>query len=167
MLVAVILRKTLLCSTILAAVACSGGGGGGGPMGTPIGDIRGNYAVTHTLSLEGLGVISCPGALSVTNQTGTDFSGTISISDVEGCEGVASQGTISGTVTSQGVLMFTVTLPIIEALLDLSGCEIVGGSTTFSGTATSTGLSATRVNQLECPDGSGGQVAYMIAGQKT
>lgn len=166
MLVAVILRKSLLCSTILAAVACSGGGGGGGPMGTPIGDIRGNYAVTHTLSL-GLGSISCPGALSVTNQTGTDFSGTISISDVEGCEGVASQGTISGTVTSQGVLMFTVTLPIIDVLLDLSGCEIVGGSTTFSGTATSAGLSAARVNQLECPDGSGGQIAYTIAGQKT
>lgn len=136
-------------------------------MGTPIGDIRGSYAVTHTLSLEGLGFISCPGTLNVTTQTGTAFSGTISISDVEGCEGVASQGTITGTVTSQGVLMFTVTLPIIESLLDLSGCEIVGGSTTFSGTATSTGLSATRMNQLECPDGSGGQVAYTVSGQKT
>lgn len=136
-------------------------------MGPPADNIVGHYAVTHTVILGGVPASSCPGELDITNQNGSSFSGTISISNTQQCQAVAASGTISGSVTSGGALTFTISITTIDDLLDFFGCEIVGGGETFTGTATTTGLTATRSNELECSDGSGGDAAYTIAGSKT
>ena len=110
------------------AMAC-GGGDGGGPTGVPTGDIRGHYTITHNGSIVGTGALSCPGLLDITTQDGTAFSGTISITETPECEGVASEGTISGTVSSGGAVTFTVSIPFLDGLLDAAGCTILSGGT--------------------------------------
>lgn len=152
-------------------LACSGGGGGGGPMGTPVEDIRGQYTITHQGEIVGVGTLACPGLLIITTQEGTSFSGTITIAETQDCQGVQDQGTISGTVSSAGVLTFTITIPFLDALLEIAGCEIVSGGSTFTGTATTTGLSATRTNRLNCEVEPGSfievDLVYTISGSKT
>lgn len=165
----IIYRKALLWSTILTVVACSGGGGGGGPMGTPVDDIQGMYAVVHTLRLNAVNVAECAGVLDITSQSGSIFSGTISISGTGNCQEFASQGALNGTVSSSGALSFTISLSALDDLLAAASCEIVGGSETFTGTATTTGVSATRTNTLRCEVEPGVflnlEAVYTVSGQ--
>lgn len=152
------------------AMAC-GGGDGGGPTGVPTGDIRGHYTITHNGSIVGTGTLSCPGDLDITTQDGTSFSGTITITETAGCEGVASQGTISGTVSSAGAMTFTVSIPFLDALLEAAGCTILSGGTTFTGTVTTVVFSGTRTNRLRCEVEPGSfievDLVYTISGPKT
>jgi hypothetical protein len=158
---------TLLICAAAVSLTCGGGGGNGGPTGTPSANVVGHYSVTHAVFLGGVPAGSCPGELDITTQNDEMFSGTISISDTPACEAIASSGTISGTVTSGGSVMFTVTLSVIEDLLSAFGCVPVSGGETFTGTVTTTVLSATRTNQLQCTDGSGGDASYTISGPRT
>jgi hypothetical protein len=163
------IRKAMIHGVAACALAaCGGGGGGGGPTGVPVDDIAGSYAITHTVVVGGFGTFSCPGSMTIT-QTGNSFSGTIVVAGTGDCAQFNSQGTISGTVTSAGVLAFAVSLPIVEGLI--SACEILSGTTTFTGNATSTGVSATRTNQIRCPldpeTTFEGEFTYTIAGTKT
>lgn len=156
---------------LLAAgtLAC-GGGGGGGPTDTPTADVVGHYSITHTGSLPGIEAISCPGDLDITSQTGTAFSGTITINAVGDCQGLAGSGAVSGNVTSTGTLTFTITIQNLEALLEAAGCEIVGGDPTFTGSAGMAGISASRTISLRC-DIQGGVLEtdfeYTISGPRT
>lgn len=167
---AVITRTMIGVATVFASLAC-GGGGGGGPTGMPAANVVGHYSITHTGTLAGLGELaSCPGELDITSQTGTSFSGTITITATEECQQLAGSGTISGTVTSGGALTFTITISNLEALLEAAGCEIVGGDPTFTGSAGTAGISAGRTISLRC-DIEGGVLEtdfeYTIAGPKT
>jgi hypothetical protein len=160
--------RTLL---LIAAATLACGGGGGGPTGVPTGDIRGHYTITHNGSIVGTGALSCPGLLDITTQDGTSFSGTITITETPECQGVASQGTISGTVSSGGAVTFTVSIPFLDALLEAAGCTILSGGTTFTGTVTTVVFSATRTNRLRCEVEPGQflevDLVYTISGPKT
>lgn len=162
-------RSLTWVAAALAVLAC-GGGGGGGLTGTPAANVVGHYTITHSGTLSGLETISCPGVLDITNQIGTAFSGTISITAIGDCQALAGSGTISGTVTSGGALTFTITISNLETLLEAAGCEIVGGDPTFTGSAGTAGISASRTISLRC-DIEGGVLEtdfeYTIAGPKT
>lgn len=159
-----------LLLALAGALAC-GGGGGGGPTGVPTGDIRGHYSITHNGSIVGTGALSCPGDLDITTQDGTSFSGTISITDTAECQGVSSVGTISGTVSSNGAVSFTVSIPFLDVLLEAAGCTILSGGTTFTGSVTTVVISASRTNRLSCEIEPGMFVeldlVYTISGPKT
>jgi hypothetical protein len=157
-------RKSML--VIAVAAGCSGGGGGGGPVGPPSGNMEGTYAVTHTLVVAGLGTVVCQG-VAVLTQTGTSFSGTISITSEQECDDFVSQGTMSGTVTTSGTLTFTVSLPIVEGII--AGCQVLSGGPTFSGTASASSFTATRTNRIRCDLEPPLEVdiAYTIVGQKS
>lgn len=163
-------RATIAVPLVAAALAC-GGGGGGGPVGVPTGDIRGHYTITHNGSIVGTGALTCPGLLDITTQDGTSFSGTISITETAECQGVASQGTISGTVSSTGAVTFTVSIPFLDGLLEAAGCTILSGGTTFTGTVTTVVFSATRTNRLRCEVEPGQflevDLVYTISGPRT
>lgn len=134
-------------------------------MGVPTGNVAGTYAISHTLSAEGIGALICPGLLVLT-QEGNSFSGTISVTAGQDCEDFVSQGPVSGTVSSTGAVTFTVTLPILVGLI--GQCEILSGGETFVGTATSTTFSGTRTNVVRCEAVAfEGEISYMISGQKT
>lgn len=152
------------------ALAC-GGGDGGDPTGLPTGDIRGHYTITHNGSIVGTGALSCPGLLDITTQEGTSFSGTITITETTECQGVASQGTISGTVSSGGATTFTVSIPFLDGLLEAAGCTILSGGTTFTGTVTTVVFAGTRTNRLRCEVEPGSfievDLVYTISGPKT
>ena len=156
--------------TWVAAALLACGGGGGGPTGMPAANVVGHYTVTHTGVLAGLEAISCPGELDITNQTGTSFSGTVTVEAVGDCLGLAGSGSISGTVTSGGALTFTITIASLEELLEALACEIVGGDPTFTGSAGTAGISASRTIALSC-DIQGGTLEtdfeYTISGPKT
>ena len=162
------LQKALACVTAACLLSACGGGGGGGPTGTPVDDIAGSYMATLTLVVEGLGNFSCPGTMTIT-QTGNSFSGSISVTGAGDCAQFNSQGTLSGTVTSEGVVAFAVSLPIVEGLI--AGCEILSGVTTFTGTSTTTGITATRTNRVRCPIDEDsvfeGDFTFTISGTKT
>jgi hypothetical protein len=154
----------------LALAACGGGGGGGDPTGPPAANIVGHYAINHTGTLTGLPPITCPGDLDITSQTGTSFSGTITITATEECQGIAGSGMVSGTVTSTGALTFTITITNLEALLEQAGCAIVGGDPTFTGSAGAAGIIASRTITLSCAIEGGTfetDFEYMISGPKT
>jgi hypothetical protein len=142
------LRTNVACALVAFMVACGGGGGNGGPTGVPVDDIQGSYTVSHTVVVEGLGTFTCPGAMMIT-QNGNSFSGSISITGMNECTQLASQGTLNGTVSSSGVLAFAVSLPLIEGIV--AACEILSGTTIFTGTATTTGVTGTRTNRIRCP----------------
>lgn len=155
---------------IAALTLACGGGGGGGPTGMPAANIVGHYSITHTGTLTGLPAITCPGDLDIPSQTGTSFTGTITITSTAECQQLAGSGTISGTVTSSGALTFTITITNLEALLQAAGCEIVGGDPTFTGSAGTAGISASRTISLSC-EIEGGTLEtdfeYTISGPKT
>ncbi|HJU87517.1 MAG TPA: hypothetical protein VJ788_09125 [Gemmatimonadota bacterium] len=164
------LSRGLTAGAALCLLTACGGGGGGDPTGPPAANIVGHYSVTHTGTLAGSEVASCPGEIDVTSQTGSSFSGTISIAAASECEGLAGEGAISGTVSSSGALSFTVTITNLEELLELIGCEIVGGDPTFTGSAGTAGISASRTIELSC-EIEGGTLEtvfeYTIVGPKT
>jgi hypothetical protein len=157
---------------LLAALmlACGGGGGNGGPTDTPSANVVGHYSITHTGSLPGIEAISCPGDLDITSQTGTAFSGTITVNAVGDCQTLAGSGAVSGNVTSGGALTFTITIQNLEMLLEAAGCEIVGGDPMFTGSAGMAGISASRTISLSC-DIQGGVLEtdfeYTISGPRT
>ncbi|HEU4464775.1 MAG TPA: hypothetical protein VFS53_07005 [Gemmatimonadota bacterium] len=154
----------------LAIVACGGGGGGGDPIGPPAANVVGHYAINHTGTLTGLPPITCPGELDITSQTGTSFSGTITITATEACQEIAGSGMVSGTVTSTGALSFTITITNLEELLEQAGCEIVGGDQTFTGSAGASGIIASRTISLSCVLEGGTletDFEYTISGPKT
>jgi hypothetical protein len=162
------LLRMLVAPAVVGLLVACGGGGGGGPTGVPVDEIAGSYTITHTVVVAGFGTFSCPGTMTIT-QNGNSFSGTIAIAGTGDCAQFNSQGTISGTVSSSGVLAFAVSLPIVEGLI--SACEILSGVNTFAGSATSTGVTGTRTNQIRCqldPETVfEGEFTYTIAGTKT
>ena len=165
-------RKGLLhAAAACALAACGGGGGGGDPIGPPAANVVGHYAINHTGTLTGLPQpITCPGDLDITSQTGTSFSGTITITATEACQEIAGSGTVSGTVTSTGALTFTITITNLEELLETAGCEIVGGDPTFTGSAGAAGIIASRTISLSCVIEGGTletDFEYQISGPKT
>jgi hypothetical protein len=166
-----VLPKGLAASVALCVLAaCGGGGGNGDPTGPPAANVVGHYTVTHTGTLAGSEVASCPGEMNITSQTGNSFSGTISITATTECEGIAGTGAVSGTVTSSGAITFTITITNLEELLEMVGCEIVGGDPTFTGSAGTAGISASRTIELSC-EIEGGTLEtvfeYTIVGPKT
>ena len=164
------IRKRLFQLAAGVLVAACGGGGGGGPTGPPTANIVGHYSVTHTGTLSGLPAVSCPGEINITSQTGSSFSGTISITATEDCQGVAGSGTITGVLTNGGSFDATITVPSLDALLESLSCTIVGGDPDFSGSAGTAGITASRTIELTC-DIEGGTLEtvfeYMVAGPKT
>jgi hypothetical protein len=165
----VITRTVVWVAVASGSLAC-GSGGGGGPTDTPAANVVGHYSITHFGTLSGLPTISCPGELDITSQTGTSFTGTITVTATVDCQELAGSGTVSGTVTSGGALTFTITITNLEELLEAAGCEIVGGDPTFTGSAGTAGISASRTISLRC-DIEGGVLEtdfeYTIAGPKT
>lgn len=162
-------RAVIWASVAFLGTAC-GGGGGGDPTGPPAANIVGHYSITHSGTLTGLPAITCPGELDITSQTGTSFSGTITITSTVDCQQLAGSGMINGTVTSSGALTFTITISNLEALLEAAGCEIVGGDPTFTGSAGTAGISASRTISLSCVIEGGTletDFEYTIAGPKT
>jgi hypothetical protein len=159
-----------LWGVVSACLAC-GGGGGGGPTGNPAANIVGHYEITHTGTITGFPApISCPGDLDITSQTGSSFSGTITITATEDCQGIAGSGNVSGTVTSGGALDFTITISNLEGLLEAAGCDIVGGDPTFTGSAGTAGIIASRTIALRCEIEGGildTNFEYTISGPKT
>ncbi len=156
-----------MVATGASITACSGGGGGGGggPTGTPVGDLRGSYTVTHSLSLAGLTIGECTGALVIASMNGNAFAGTISITDQDRCAGLIGQGTIQGMLGEGDAVTFTVTLPGLEELLAQVGCVILSGGDTFTGTASSTRVRGTRRNQVGC-DGNQAEGQWQIVAEK-
>lgn len=77
---------------------------------------------------------------------------------------------ITGTVTSEGTLSFSITLDTLLEALEVFGCEIVGGEPVFTGSAGAAGISAQRTMRLQC-DAEGGpfetDFEYSIVGPKT
>lgn len=164
-----ILKSLALAVAALASAAC-GGSGGGDPLGPPAANVVGHYAINHTGTLTGLPPITCPGALDITSQTGTSFSGTITITATQECAEIAGSGMVSGTVTSTGALTFTITITNLEDLLEQAGCEIVGGDAAFTGSAGASGIIASRTISLSCVLEGGTletDFEYMISGPKT
>ena len=154
----------------LALAACGGGGGGGDPIGPPAANVVGHYAINHTGTITGLPPITCPGELDITSQTGTSFSGTITITDTEECQEIAGSGMVSGTVTSTGALTFTITITNLEELLETAGCEIIGGDPAFTGSAGASGIIASRTISLRCVIEGGTletNFEYVISGPRT
>ena len=130
-----------LLGIALGSTACGGGGGDNDPTGPPAANVVGHYSITHTGTLAGLETpFVCPGDLDITNQTGNAFSGTISITATEECQGIAGSGNVSGTVTSGGAIDFTISISNLEDILETIGCNIVGGDPTFTGLLLGLGL---------------------------
>ena len=163
-------RRQIHAVAAVALAACGGGGGGGDPLGPPAANVVGHYAINHTGTLTGLPPITCPGDLDITSQTGTSFTGTITITATEECQGIAGTGMVSGTVTSTGAITFTITITNLEELLEQAGCAIVGGDPTFTGSAGAAGIIASRTISLSCVIEGGTldtDFEYMISGPKT
>jgi hypothetical protein len=165
------IRRSMLHAIVACALAaCGGGGGGGDPIGPPAANVVGHYTINHTGTLTGLPPITCPGDLDITSQTGSSFSGTITITATEECQAIAGSGMVNGTVTSTGALTFTITITNLEELLEEAGCEIVGGDPTFTGSAGASGIIASRTISLSCVLEGGTldtNFEYTISGPKT
>jgi hypothetical protein len=130
----------------------------------------GHYTITHSGALPALPAITCPGDLDITTQTGSSFSGTITIVAIDPCPpGFAGSGTIQGTVTGS-TISFSITLSTLEQALIAFGCTIIGGDPMFTGSAGATGISAGRTIRLRCEAVDGPfevDFEYTISGPKT
>ena len=163
-------RAWLAAVSILAGCGGSGGSGNGGPTGPPA-DLRGTYAVEHTFNLVGAGPITeepCAGTLVIENQSGSSFSGTMTVDAVGECVGFGGViGTVSGSVAGSQI---TFTVSGIQDPLAALGCAITGGAESFSGTVTTTRIEASRRIEGECMLGDEtivAQVVWEIDGTKT
>src|SRR5438309_894093 len=80
---------------------------------------------------------SCPGVLTISTQSGNDFSGSFAVQSAPGCD--AQQGTIAGTVRDDGTISFTADAPgggpnVWEDAAERNHCRLVSGSS-FDGNA--------------------------------
>ncbi len=119
-------RRAAVVGFLLAVIggAC-GGDGPTTPTGPTFPDLRGSYIVQGSTraTIIGTGQVgsgSCRGTLSITSQTGGNFSGTITCDDEEGI--------VNGSVRPDG------TIPVFSTRsTEPSGCQFISGQRDYSG----------------------------------
>lgn len=141
----------LIFPLALALAACSEDGsptGGEGGDGTAV---EGIYTGTFSVTLSGIRV-DCPGSVTITNQSGASFSGTLSVGVCgEFITDPLPPVPISGTVDQNGQTTFSFSSGDIEELLgDLQDCEIVRIDDGFVGVFAGNNLTATLSGDLNC-----------------
>lgn len=130
------LARTLAMALVLAA--CNGDGG---PM-APAGDIRGTYSgmwivrvveVSTGLSFE----FTCPGSVTIQNQSASTLSGSYLLSPATDCDSVS--GTFQGT-RSDGEITIVLDPDPFDAE-EIEGCTIITSDDEFSGDVAGRNLS--------------------------
>jgi hypothetical protein len=148
------MRRTVLPVLFLVAlVAC-----GDDATAPNLPSVRGNYAATWTFTLTLVSTgesasLTCPGSLSIANQSDRDFSGSFTVQATADCDAVS--GTISGTVRTDGGLNFSTTVPGAgdDPFETVLGCQFVGGDSQFNGTLSGDQLTASASASYDCPFG--------------
>lgn len=148
-------------AVLAAAVACgSDGGGGGGPTG-PV-TVTGTFVGNHTFTFGGLDIGTCTGSVTVDQQTGDSFSGTLTVDNAGLCMDFGDSGPITGTIDGSQIRIDLDGFGIEELLADV-GCVPAGGESLFIGRLDGDRLTATLSRDFNCPDqGVGGAATWSI-----
>ena len=121
---------------LLGVLAC--GGSGDGPMGPDSQTVQGTYDGSWMLRLTDVETgesasESCPGSVTINNQSGSNLQGSFIIRNTADCDNVS--GTLSGTLRPDGGITLTIEVPGGDpnSFEDITGCVIISGDSAFSG----------------------------------
>jgi len=144
---------------LFGLVSCGGGGTSGSSPSAPTAptfpSLMGSYIVqgttTGTVRETGEGFSSsCRGTLSITTQSGGDFSGTITCDDEEGI--------VNGTVRVDG------TIPVFATRsTSPPPCQVVSGQRDYSGAVAGRTITVQRTHVLQCSFGSANRSQAIVA----
>ena len=142
------MRRVILVALSAALLAC---GGNGAPTAPSVPNVLGTYGGAsawnwsflwgYVFGLPNWSSASCPGSISITNQSDSNFSGSFVI-EVGGDCIAGFSGTVSGTISADRDVNFDAAVPgrghLIEFLLH--NCVYASGDTQLKGWLSADGL---------------------------
>jgi len=139
---------------VVAALACGGGGDGDGAPSGPAGPVTGTFTGTHDFTFAGFFVGTCTGRVVIDQVTGSVFSGTLTVDNVDQCMAFGDTGTITGTIAGSQIV-FDLDGFGIQDLLSGVGCRPQGAEAAFVGRIEGNRLTVTQSQAFDCPDQGG------------
>jgi hypothetical protein len=127
------MRKLGIGFVLALTIAC-----GSDSTGPSFPNMRGNYAVVHTLRLTEptTGVsesAACTGTFTITDQSGGSFSGSFIMSASQDCGGAS--GSLAGEVRTDGGINFARVFPGADprGLSAITGCSVTSADSQYNG----------------------------------
>lgn len=140
-----------IAALAVLGLACGGDGGNGGSAPTGPTPVTGTFEGTHTFTFGGLEIGTCTGRVSIDEQAGSAFSGTLTVDSADLCMDFGDSGPITGTIDGSSIRIDLGAFGI-EELLEGVGCVPIGNEALFVGRLEGDRLTVTLSRDFNCPD---------------